>query len=216
MLGFAQLLNLNSEEPLTLKQRSHLSQVERAGQHMQLLIDDLLDLSRIDAGQVNLHLGMVPLRPLLEQSVEMLELVAAEMGVNLERPHVECGLFVWADELRFNQILMNLLSNAVKYNHRGGIVWITVQADGAETVDGRARKLNIAVHDTGEGISAEGLSHLFEPFNRLGQENGRTEGTGLGLVLSQALAQSMQGQIEAYSKPGVGTELVLRLNYEQR
>ncbi|CAN5663775.1 hypothetical protein BH09PSE5_BH09PSE5_24540 [soil metagenome] len=214
MLGYAQLLELDAADPLSSNQRIKLMHVERAGQHLQLLIDDLLDLTRIDAGQISVRLGTVPLHSVLDEVVQMMMPLADAKGIRLEAPVVDSGLVVWADELRLKQVLVNLLSNALKYNVRGGLVDVTVKL--APTEGERRPMLHVSVRDTGHGISGANLPHLFEPFNRLGQETSGIEGTGLGLALSKALARLMQGDIEAHSQLAVGTEMILKLHYQPK
>lgn len=201
VLGFAQLLRLDRQHPLTDGQRSKVELIERAGGHLLGVISDVLDLSRIDSGGLPLSIEAVPLVHVLEEAVSMVGAAAADAGVVLVPPQVQAGMNVFADRLRLRQILVNLLTNAIKYNRRGGRVMVSVWPD--------AGQIAMEVSDTGRGLSAEQCQHLFEPFNRLGAENSGIEGTGIGLVIVRRLIELMSGHIEVASEVGVGTRFIV-------
>lgn len=203
VLGFAQLLRLDRQHPLTDGQRSKVELIERAGGHLLGVISDVLDLSRIDSGSLPLSIEAVPLVHVLEDAVSMVGAAAVDAGVVLVPPQVQPGMNVFADRLRLRQIMVNLLTNAIKYNRRGGRVMVSVWPD--------AGQIAMEVSDTGRGLSAEQCQHLFEPFNRLGAENTGIEGTGIGLVIVRRLVELMCGHIEVSSEVGVGTRFVVWL-----
>jgi len=197
VLGFAQLLRMDAREPLSAAQQERVQHVERAGLHLLGMINDVLDLSRIEQGALLLQPGLLAVRAVAEEAVALLLPAAEEHGITLHLPPGADEAIVWADRLRLRQVLVNLLSNAVKYNRPGGRAELSWSAE-----HGRVR---IAVRDTGFGLTAEQRAHLFEPFNRLGAEHGRVEGTGIGLVITHRLVQLMQGTMEVDSVPGTGT-----------
>ncbi len=201
VLGFAQLLRLDRQHPLTDGQRSKVELIERAGGHLLGVISDVLDLSRIDSGSLPLSIEAVAVAQVLDEAVSMVGAAASDAGVVLVPPQVPRGTNVFADRLRLRQILVNLLTNAIKYNRRGGRVMVSVWPD--------AGQIAIEVSDTGRGLSQEQCAHLFEPFNRLGAETSGIEGTGIGLVIVRRLIELMSGHIDVSSELGVGTRFLV-------
>jgi PAS domain S-box-containing protein len=197
VLGFTQLMELDEAEPLTRAQRHRLGLVRESGEHLLRMINDLLDHSRIEAGQLAIDLVDVDLAPLLRECADMLHPSLQATGVTLHLGPVDADLHVHADPTRLRQVVLNLLSNAIKYNRRDGEVQLSARRE-----DGRAA---LRVSDTGLGISAAHLSHLFEPFNRLGQRRSAIEGTGIGLAITRGLVTLMHGRIEVHSVPGQGS-----------
>ena len=198
VLGFAQLLTLDHADPLSESQRARVDHIQSAGWHLLALVNDVLDLSRIESRQAQLVYTQVRVADVVSNCMSMAAPLAQGQQVEMQ---ADCDplLCAWADATRLKQVLLNLLSNAVKYNKPGGRVDVHVQAEPAGLVAVRVR-------DTGAGLSAEQLTRLFEPFNRLGRETSAIEGTGLGLALSKLLVEQMGGSISALSTPGVGSE----------
>ncbi|EWY38011.1 histidine kinase [Skermanella stibiiresistens SB22] len=198
ILGFAQLLDFNSaREPLTAKQRRASEQIAKAGRHLLQLIDEVLDLARVEAGHLVLSMEAVDARGLLDEVVMALQPVAQDAGVTLSTLGSEM-LPVMADRTRLSQVVTNLVSNAIKYNRRNG----TVELSGERRRDGM---IEITVRDTGLGIPADRLQDLFVPFNRLGQEYGTIQGTGIGLSITKRLVDAMHGTIGVESTVDVGS-----------
>ena len=164
VLGFAQLLSTDPQLQVNTRQREHVSHIEAAAHSLLSLIDEVLDIERVEAGSMTLQLGAVPLDAVLHESADMLRLMAEPRSIGIDvRSEPAQGRQVLADRPKLLQCLNNLVSNAIKYNRDGGRVTLT-----ADIVDGRVQ---IAVQDTGPGMSAEQISHLFEPFNRLGHRS---------------------------------------------
>ena len=201
ILGFAQLLDLDE---LTQDQRENLGQILRGGRHLLSLINEVLDISRIEAGTFGISPEPVDVGAILDEAVGLIRPLAAHRKVAMSLPAVETGTCVLADRQRLQQVLLNLLSNAVTYNRTGGRVDITV----GRRFDGRVR---LSIRDTGQGLSAEKLLRLFTPFDRLGAETGPEEGTGLGLTLSKRLVEAMEGELHVESVVGSGTTFHLDL-----
>ncbi len=204
MIGFAQLLGLNSQPALAPRQLEWTQQIQRAGWHLLAMINDTLDLARIESGATRLNLEAVQLAPLLDACRDWVLQAATQRSVHLKlvlAPDVPAAL---ADSTRLKQVLTNLLSNAVKYNRESGEV--EIRARGVAP-----RQVEITVTDTGLGMSAEQLASLFQPYNRLGRESSDVEGTGIGLVISRRLAELMGGTLKAHSVPGQGSVFTLNL-----
>lgn len=200
ILGFAQLLQMDD---LRRNQQESISFILSAGRHLLTLIDEVLDISRIEAGRLSLSVEPVSLPEVVRESLELMQPLAAGRQVALGvDEHSPGRLHVVADRQRLKQVLLNLLSNAVKYNRRGGEV--TVSWSG-----GRER-IRLEVRDTGLGIPPEMISRLFQPFERLGAPDD-IEGTGLGLALSQRLASAMGASLAARSQVGEGSTFTLEL-----
>jgi PAS domain S-box-containing protein len=203
VIGFGQLLELDD---MDARQGEAVEQILKAGRHLLDLINEVLDISRIEAGTMTMSLEPVHLGSVLADALSLVRPLADAEQVRLIAHPSECAdLHVHADQQRLKQVLINLLSNAVKYNRRGGEV--SVQC--IPLADGR---IEVAVADTGHGMSAEQLERLFEPFDRLGAEGTNVEGTGLGLSLSKGLMEAMAGAISAESEPGAGTTIRIQLD----
>ena len=203
VLGFSHLLQRNEAlgaMPAALRQLAH---IHAAGRHLLAMVDDVLDLSRIESGQMALNLETVAVGPLAAECVALLAMLARQQDVALTLRGERDGHLARADPTRLRQVLTNLVSNAVKYNHTGGHVELDITADGAAVA--------VAVHDDGPGLSAAQLAALFQPFNRLGAEVTKVEGTGLGLVISRQLLGAMGGTLEVRSEPGQGSVFTARL-----
>ena len=204
MLGFGQLLDLDQRPRLALHQRSWVAHVLNSGWHLLEMINDTLDLSRIDAGMMRLSMVTVDLAPLVGACVAMVGPAAAKRDITLGVLMQPDARHTTGDETRLKQVLSNLLSNAVKYNRPGGRVSVSTRLHGHQ-------QLQVRVHDTGLGLTERQIDGLFQPFNRLGREKTDTEGTGIGLVISRRLAELMGGTLHAESSAGNGATFVLTL-----
>jgi PAS domain S-box-containing protein len=204
MIGFAQLLGLEREPGLTPHQRDWTQQILRAGWHLLDMINETLDLARIESGAVQLVLAPLELAPLVAACQAMVAASAAQRDITLTVALAPELPAVMGDATRFKQVLTNLLSNAIKYNRAGGAVTLATMRGIAGTVD-------LTVADTGLGMTPQQLGALFQPYNRLGRETTDIEGTGIGLVISRGLAELMGGTLTAQSRAGEGTTFTLRL-----
>jgi PAS domain S-box-containing protein len=198
MIGFTQLLQRDAAARLLPPDVEQLEHIRRAGWHLVSLVNDVMDVSRIEAGHFAVESVPVALREALDEALHLGAAAAQAAGVRLDPDYLELGpVGVLADPLRLRQVLINLVSNAIKYNRPGGSVLIDAMPAGAAVV--------IEIADSGIGMSTQQLQHLFEPFNRLGRERGGIEGTGLGLALTRQLVGLMGGELQIESRPGVGT-----------
>ena len=204
MLGFAQLLELDPRQPLSAEQKPWVGQIQQAGWHLLEMINDVLDLSRIESGNLRLQTETLNLPEMLAATLAMVEGEARQRHIRISQEFAPGTETVLGDATRVKQILTNLLSNAVKYNAEGGRIHIGSRALGADTVE-------IAVTDTGMGLTPQQLGELFQPFNRLGRERSVQQGTGIGLVISQRLAELMGGSLRAHSVAGQGSSFILTL-----
>ncbi|MBE7418957.1 MAG: PAS domain-containing protein [Ideonella sp.] len=201
VIGFAQLLLAEpslSDNGAALGQLLH---IRAAGEHLLALVNDVLDLSSLDTGEIRLELQAVELATLYDAAAPMVAALAASNGVQLQRG--ELPGTVLADPTRLRQVLLNLLTNAVKYNRHGG----TVQVESRSTGD----TVSLQVRDSGRGMTPEQLAHVFEPFNRLGLHGQGIEGTGIGLAIVKANVERMGGTVQVHSTLGVGSEFEVRL-----
>ncbi len=204
ILGFAQILTSDSL-PSTLAQKKEFAgHILKSGRHLLTLINEILDLAKVESGAVTLSMEPVGLDEILAECRSMVEPIAAQRRVRVLFPG-PTGAAVMADRTRLKQVLLNLLSNAIKYNRENGAVVFDCVADGAS--------VRLSVQDTGIGLRPEQVAALFQPFNRLGQENGSEEGTGIGLVVTRRLVELMGGAITVSSSAGVGSvfSIALRL-----
>ena len=199
ILGFAQLLERDRKQPLSDRQLERLGHVLRGGEHLLRLIDDVLDLSRIEAGRISMSSEPVEISEVLQEVVHTLEPMAARAQIHIEQPKISESILphVLADRTRLAQILMNFGSNAIKYGKPGGHVWFEVTQ--------RASQVRITVIDDGIGIPDDKRDRVFEPFQRAGQETGPIEGTGIGLTISKRLAELMKGLVGFESEVGRGS-----------
>ena len=207
MIGFAQLLGLDRDPGLAPQQREWAQQIQRAGWHLLEMINETLDLARIESGAVKLESAPLALAPLTAACRTMVAAPAAQRGIRIEETLEPDASAVLADPMRLRQVLTNLLSNAVKYNVDGGAITLTTRRRQLPEGD----FVEILVADTGLGMTAEQQTALFQPYNRLGRENSGIEGTGIGLVISRRLAELMNGTLEASSEAGRGSIFTLRL-----
>ena len=197
ILGFSQLFAYDRN--LGEQHLANATEINRAGRHLMSLIDQILDLSRIEAGEIDLALEPVSLKQVLNDSVHWVIPLAKNRSIGVDFDETEFNdLNVQADTIRLKQVFLNLLTNAVKYNHEGGRVEVKLRR-------GPGGLLRVGVQDTGSGISEEKLKELFQPFNRLGAEFSSIEGTGIGLVITRQLLDLMNGELTIDSNPGQGS-----------
>ena len=209
VLGFAQVMELDQQTPLPASQHNRLRQIQQAGWHLLEMIDDVLDLSRIDTGTIKLAPEEVAPDEVIESAVQMVQDAAQKHLVKImPRKPGPAGWGIHADRTRVRQILINLLGNAIKYNRPNGLITISTSLDKA--ADGSAR-YHMTVTDTGLGMSEAQQAQLFQPFNRLGREKMSADGVGIGLVISQHLARMMNGDLSFHSVEGNGSSFTLSL-----
>ncbi len=203
ILGFAQLLEVGSPPP-TAAQMVRLSQITKAGWYLLELINEILDLAVIESGRLSVSREPVSLSDVINECRAMIESQARLRGIQTNFLPIDPAWFAHADRTRVKQVLINLLSNAIKYNREHGTVEVECTAS---TPD----RIRISVKDSGAGLPPEKLAQLFQPFNRLGQESGSEEGTGIGLVVTKQLVELMGGAIGVASSVGVGSEFWIEL-----
>jgi signal transduction histidine kinase len=203
ILGFTRLLAIDVDKGMSPNQLQKIAIIETAGQSLLRLVNDVLDVTRIEDGRLEVHIDAIQLRPLLEQALRMVESQQRLSEVKLA--HFECPaeLRVRADAQRLTQVVVNLLTNAIKYNKRGGSLRVDAYAVDAEVC--------IDVTDTGVGLSEEQQKGLFQPFNRLGAERSQVEGTGLGLSIANNLLGLMAGRLGVVSVKGQGSTFRVHL-----
>lgn len=204
ILGFGQLMESDPREPLSPAQRARLQEILRGGRHLLALINEVLDLARIEAGAVQLNLEAVDLAALVDDALRMVAPMAQERGIRFER-HAPpaAGCWVQADRLRLEQVMLNLLSNAIKYSRAGDTVLVGCREEG--------HRLRLEVCDHGPGISPAQQQRLFTAFERLDAAHGPVEGAGIGLALSKWLVDLMKGEIGVESTLGAGSTFWVRL-----
>jgi PAS domain S-box-containing protein len=207
ILGYTELLmDPDAEDKLSEDQRTSLNTVQQAGRHLLYLINEVLDLAKIEAGTMTVALTHVNWHSEISQCIELTSPMAQQYGVRL---HMESNQntpqLVHADSMRLKQVLLNLLSNAVKYNHHDGDVTVIIKERDNSVV-------RIEVHDTGAGLNEQQIENLFQPFNRLSAEDSEMEGVGIGLVISKHLIELMGGTIGVHSIVGSGTVFWVELD----
>jgi PAS domain S-box-containing protein len=200
VLGFSQILALDE---LTTDQAENVELIRRAGRHLLALIDEVLEISQIEAGELRFSLEPVHVKDVVGTALQLVQPAAAQADVSVPRAAHTCDHWINADRQRLLQVLLNLLSNAIKYNRPGGTVRLTCERS--------AGTVSLSVTDSGIGISPSNLAKLFTPFERLGAEHTPIEGTGVGLALSRLLSQQMGGSLTVSSEVGAGTTFTLEL-----
>jgi len=202
--GYAQLMEMGIDGEVTEAQRDHLARIRNSQQHLLGIINDILNFSRIEAGQLEYNITPVLLREAIASGVAMVELQARDAGIAVIRGACPPEARAMADRAKVDQILLNLLSNAVKFTAAGGEIELRAGTQG-DTVW-------VSVRDSGVGISPENLATVFEPFMQVGRSlSSPKEGTGLGLAISRDLARAMKGDLTAKSEEGVGSTFTLTL-----
>jgi len=197
ILGFAQLMESDSPPPTDV-QKENIAQILQAGWHLLTLINEILDLAKVESGQVPMSREPVGLAEVMLECQSMIEPQAEERSIRMIFPQSDMPYFIHADRTRVKQVLINLLANAIKYNREQGTVEVVC-------IEGTPGRIRISIKDSGAGLTPEQLAQLFQPFNRLGQEAGGEEGTGIGLVVAKRLVELMGGTIGVESSVGVGS-----------
>lgn len=199
ILGFGQLLDTDPKAPLVASQQNAVMHILNSGKHLLGLINDVLDLAKVESGDVSLSLEDVPTNKVIDDCLTMIASMAAAKNVTVENLCAPDLAWVHADHMRFQQVLLNFLSNAVKYNVEGGRVTLSCEKTSNDT------KLRFTIADTGAGLSRHQQRDLFQPFNRLGMEASSVEGTGIGLVITRELVTVMKGTLGFESVEGEGS-----------
>lgn len=206
ILGFAELLH--DEGNLSKNQKDSVDRIVGAGKHTLNLINELLDFASVETGKIKLDIESLNVVLTIDECIHLTESVADKAGVTIHHNDENAReTRVLGDELRFKQVMINLISNGIKYNRQGGTVTINYSL--------RPNCLRIAVTDTGKGIDSALLPYLFEPFNRLGAENTKVEGTGIGLSIAKQLVELMNGRIGFESAGKKGATFWLELPYDR-
>jgi signal transduction histidine kinase/CheY-like chemotaxis protein len=200
MMGFAELLGLDD---LSDQQRRYVGTIIKAGDHLLALINDVLDIARIEEGRLSMSLEPIAVADVVNEVVDLARPMADDRGILVRVKPGANNPYVFADHQRLKQVLLNLVSNAIKYNNEHGSVQLVVEPE-----DGMVR---IAVVDTGRGLREDEIARLFAPFERLSASRTEIEGTGLGLALSKSLTEAMLGRIGVESTPGQGSTFWVEL-----
>jgi len=201
ILGFGQLMEY--DDTLPAEHIESVKEISRAGQHLLKLINEILDLAKVESGRIQLSFEAVEVRSMVEECVSLVAALADQNRIRISYSQLQSAI-VRADRTRLKQALLNLLSNAVKYNRAGGSVHLSLQPVGTE-------RLQIRVTDTGLGIPTERIEELFQPFNRLGAHNSQIEGTGIGLSITRSIVGMMGGTVAVESAVGIGSTFLIEL-----
>ena len=203
IIGFSQMISLQGGAELSDKQHEHLGIISRSGEHLLSLINEVLDLARIEAGRMDVRIVSIGVKYLIEDCLALIHPLAEARLIEISAQNLDEVLpRILVDPTKFKQIVLNLLSNAVKYNVEGGRITVSIAAcDDA--------MLRIDVTDTGHGLTQAQCAALFEPFQRLDAERSGVEGTGLGLALAKHMVEAMGGDIQVASTPGTGSTFTI-------
>jgi len=199
ILGFTQLLGMDARSKLSDIENKNLGMISSAGNHLLKLINEVLDLSRIESGDMNLSVETIDMVPIVDNAISISKSLAIEKGVSLDYQKIpRNSYFIEVDPLRFKQVVLNLISNAIKYNNPSGSVVVSF-----EEQDNSMMRLGI--RDTGHGISEQSQDKLFKPFERFDVDAEKIEGTGIGLTITKQLVELMNGTIGFESTAGEGS-----------
>ncbi len=205
ILGFAQLLEMNDEHNLSAEQLENIEEIMKAGKHLLNLINEVLDLSKIEAGELNISMESIQFSRIIKECIVLISPLAAQNQISIFNnidPNMD--YYLHADHIRIKQVLLNLLSNAVKYNRKQGNITITTEEIGND-------RLKVFIRDTGHGLTEEQQQKLFQPFERLDSEFSEIEGAGIGLVICKRLIELMGGEIGLNSAPNIGSTFWIEL-----
>lgn len=214
IMGFSQLLNMTKTQPLTENQEKNVNEIIVAGKHLMKLINEVLDLAKIESGHIDLSVSKVNISKIIIESLQLITPLAQKRGIDirLKKDGSEINLddlsmantFAWLDETRFKQVILNLMSNAVKYNKENGSITLTFDSNGDNS-------FLFSVTDTGAGLNNLEQQQLFQAFTRLGHEQTEIEGTGIGLVITKKIIELMGGEIGLNSEVGIGSTFWVKL-----
>lgn len=206
ILGFSQLLQLDSESPLTVSQNESVKEILKAGNHLLDLITEILDLAKIESGKLNISMASVPIKSIMDETISMIKPFANEHKIKIITSKIAITKeFVYADKIRLKQILINLLSNAIKYNKtKGEVIFYHERVND---------KYKFHVIDTGIGLSDSDIAFIFKPFHRINDVNNMIDGTGIGLSIAKQLIELMNGEIFVVSEKGIGSHFWIELPY---
>ena len=205
ILGFSQILQINSDNNLNPTQIENLNHIFNAGNHLLDLINEVLDLAKVESGNLTLNIEPTNVANVIEEMRGIFQPIAENFGVHLSLMiDTTMELVVRADKTRLKQVIFNLVSNAIKYNNKGGSVTLACKPLSKE-------KIQIDVIDTGPGIAPDDQGKLFDPFDRLGKDYSEVEGTGIGLTVTKELVELMEGSIGLRSQPGEGSHFYFEL-----
>lgn len=198
IIGFGEMLKIESGEKLNEKQKSFVNHILSSGKHLMELIDEVLELNKIEAGKLSINFDNIQIHKVIDESLQLVRVTAEQKDVEiLNQTAGEELPILWTDRTRLTQILVNLLSNAVKYNRNNGTVTLSCN----ETP---GQMLRVSIADTGMGIPEDKQQYLFTPFDRLGRESGEVEGTGIGLTITKQLIELLGGNIGYENKKDEG------------
>ncbi|MEG3617251.1 PAS domain S-box protein [Magnetovibrio sp. PR-2] len=207
IIGFSQMVKEVSDVGLSDQQREYLGLIEQSGHHLLDIINEILELAKVEQGRLDVSLATVNARDLIGTCLDSLKPMLKSKAIGLEFDREASPVYIQADRLKFKQVIINLVTNAIKYNVDGGQVRIKVKTKNEEVC--------VAISDTGPGLRPEQTAMLFEPFQRLGAESTDIQGTGLGLVLTKHMVEAMGGNIRVKSQPGVGSTFTVCLDKSQ-
>ncbi len=210
ILGFAQVLSMNFDEPLTVNQKNNVNYILKAGRHLLTLINELLDMSHVESGLVTISQKDVNVKILLDELVAIVKPLADEKNIKIfSKLTSDSDIYAWVDIKRLRQILLNLIGNAIKYNVMGGSITFECEKTSKNTIC-------IQVQDTGIGISQDKIDDIFKSFCRLENESNIAEGTGIGLNIAKGLVELMDGSIRVESVLGEGSCFTIELPIKKK